>query len=105
MRTELDPLVRRYQDSVQEPFTPELDQLILAAADERAATQRRIRRFGSVALAAALVSIAVLRWQIRRAGPLPTALSAGELEGATRDYLLHVEVPSYSGPGLYENQP
>jgi ferric-dicitrate binding protein FerR (iron transport regulator) len=105
MRTELDPLVQRYQNSVQEPFTPELDRLILAAADERAATRRRIRQVGSVALTAALVSLAVLSWQIQRAEPLPSMLSPGTLEGATRDYLLHVEAPSYSGPGLYEIQP
>ena len=105
MRTELDPLVRRYQNSVQEPFTPELDQLILAAADKRAALQRRIRRYGVVTLAAALLSITVMSWQIHDTGPLPSPLSPGKLEGATRDYLLHVEAHSYSGPGLYENQP
>jgi predicted anti-sigma-YlaC factor YlaD len=103
--TELDPLVRRYQNSVEEPFTPELDELILAAADKRAALQRRVRRYGAIALATAVLSITVMSWEIHRAGPLPPALSAGKLEGATRDYLLHVETHSYSGPGVYENPP
>jgi predicted anti-sigma-YlaC factor YlaD len=103
--TELDPLVRRYQNSVEEPLTPELDQLILAAADARAALQRRIRRYGVAALATVLLSITVMSWQIHGARQLPAALSPGKLEGATRDYLLHVEARSYSGPGLHENQP
>jgi len=105
MSTDLDPLVRRYQNSVQDPSTPALDQLILAAADKRAVLQRRIRRYGVFALAAAVLSITTIRWQIYGSGPIPAAVNPGKLEGATRDYLLHVEAHSYSGPGLYENQP
>jgi len=102
MRTDSDPLVQRYRNAVQEPLTPELDQRILAAADRRAGTQRLYRRIVSVALAAALAAII---WQVHHPEPLRLPLNSGELEGATRDYLLHVELPTYSGPGLQENQP
>jgi hypothetical protein len=102
MKTELDPLVQRYRNAVHEPLTPELDQRILAVAYECAGKQRLYRRIGGVAL---IAISAVAIWQVHRPEPLRLPLNSGELEGATRDYLLHVEILPHSGPGLQENQP
>lgn len=103
MSSELDPLVRRYQNSVHDPLTPGLDRRILAAAAKRARAQRYMRGLGSCALVAAALAVLGGTWPGLRPAP-PVSRDSGRLEGATREYLLHVQA-RYPGPELDESYP
>ncbi|HEY2780311.1 MAG TPA: hypothetical protein VGI90_06040 [Steroidobacteraceae bacterium] len=99
--------VQRYRASVEDVATPSLDQAILEAA-ARHAFRRRIahRAGGASVLAAITVLCAVVVWYAHQVKPTGSSLTNyGQIEGATRAYLLQAGASEFSGPGLQEGTP
>ncbi len=98
----------RYRASVTDPLTPALDQAILAAAAQQAASRRAGRRMRRVSLASAFALAAVtVIWITRSAIPetSPALDDFGLLEGASRPFLLDAGQTVYTAPGSREGLP
>jgi uncharacterized protein YjeT (DUF2065 family) len=103
--------VKCYRASLDDVGTPELDQRILAAAHRRVVQRRALRVSGGAMVVAGIVLVSILvgihatsHNDARRHTPSPDVTNYGAIEGATRAYLLRVEPPAFSGPGLNEGR-
>lgn len=103
-----DAWINHYRASVADPSTPDLDQAILVAARQHAVRTRAKRRASRVAFATAFsaLTLAVV-WTYRAPVPypLPSAVDAGRLEGASLPFLLDAGRTAYIGPGSSEGIP
>ena len=97
-------LVNRYRASVDDLPTPNVDQLIKAAAARQAAKRRLLRRSGGTFFVTAVTALAIgAAWHARQPNvDRSTALVThyGRIEGLTRPYLLQVATTPYAGPGV-----
>jgi hypothetical protein len=99
-------LVNRYRAAVEDIPSPNLDQVINAAARRQAAKRRFSRRAKATLLVTAVVGLTVSSaWRTHQAKTdliVSKATNYGRIEGVTRPYLLQVGSPQFSGPGLTE---
>ena len=98
----------RYRASVTDPATPDLDQIILAAAAQQSATLRTRRRVRQITLASAFgfAALAVVWFSRTPIADAPASVTNfGLLEGASRPYLLDAGRTVYTGPGSSEGLP
>jgi len=103
--------VRCYRASLEDVGTPELDQRILAAAHRRVVQRRMLRVGGGAMVVAGIVLVSIFvgihatsHDDARRHTRSADVTNYGVIEGATRAYLLRVEPPAHSEPGLNEGR-
>ena len=103
--------VKRYRAALEDVGTPELDRRILAAAHRRVVRRRVLHVSGGAMVVVGIVLVSILvgihatsHNDARRHTPSPDVTNYGAIEGVTRAYLLRVEPPAYSGPGLNEGR-
>jgi hypothetical protein len=98
-----DPLIIGYRDTLDDIPTPNLDRVVLLAAQRHAARRRAGRRLVAVVLLGALAALTTgLAHRGQNVQRLPAATNYGWSEGASREYLLSTEFGKYPASELIE---